>query len=184
MCFCSLIVAFLYFWGVYLPEGGVCQRGVCQGVSARGVSARGCLPEGGVSARGGCVCQRGDCLPEGVSARGGCLLGGVCQGRGVCQRGCVCQRGSGGCLPGGVCQRGVSARGGCTMWPIPSCMWCYLYAASSPTETQHQCSCLYTVGPLHAGIQPPIRGQTDACKLITLPETSFAGGNKYGRFIN
>ena len=27
------------------------------------------------------------------------------------------------------------------------------------------------------GYTPPPRGQTDTCKLITLPETSFAGGN-------
>ena len=31
----------------------------------------------------------------------------------------------GGLLPGGV------------MWPIPSYIWCYLYAASTPTECQH-----------------------------------------------
>ena len=30
---------------------------------------------------------------------------------------------------------------------------------------------------LHAGIQPPVDRITDTCKNITLPQTSFAGGN-------
>ena len=33
--------------------------------------------------------------------------------------------------------------------------------------------------PLHAGIHPPpVDRMTDRCKNITLPQTSFAGGNK------
>ena len=31
-------------------------------------------------------------------------------------------------------------------WPIPSCIWCYLYAVPDPTETEEQCSCLYSGG--------------------------------------
>ena len=31
-------------------------------------------------------------------------------------------------------------------------------------------------------LPPPPRGQKDACKLITLPQTSFAGGNNWERF--
>ena len=32
----------------------------------------------------------------------------------------------------------------------------------------------------HAGIPPPpVNRMTDRCKIITLPQTSFAGGNNY-----
>ena len=36
---------------------------------------------------------------------------------------------------------------------------------------------VHTPRPLHAGIHTP-REQTDTCENITLPEISFAGGNK------
>ena len=42
-----------------------------------------------------------------------------------------------GCLP-----RRVSVCPGGAIWPIPSCIWCYLYAVPARTETQEQCSCL------------------------------------------
>ena len=78
--------------------------------------------------------------------------------------------GGGGCLP-----RGVSAQGGVCLGGT-SCIWCYLYGASTPTECQHQCSCLYGVTQVRAGMRPPVDGMTDGCKNITLPQTSFAGG--------
>ena len=58
----------------------------------------------------------------------------------VSGRGCVCQ----GSLPRGV------------MWPIQSCIWCYLYTVPTPTACQHQCSCLYSVAQVHAGIHTPL----------------------------
>ena len=71
---------------------------------------------------------------------------------------------------GGVCPGGVRLEGG-VMWPIQSCIWCYLYAASTPTECQHQCSCLYSVTQVRAGIPPsPVNRITDRCKNITLPQ--------------
>ena len=152
--------------GGCLTWGGVCQ-GVCL---PRGVSAQGGVWPGVVSDLGG----GGVCLSawgvsdQGVSA-GGCLPGGgVCLG-GVCL---------GGVWTGGMSdQGGVSDLGGCYMWPIPSCIWCYLYAASSPTETHQQCSCLYSAGwscdlqgilgyPRH----PLWNRITHACENITLPE--------------
>ena len=36
--------------------------------------------------------------------------------------------------------------------PFPSCIWTYLSAVFSPTETEHLCSCLYTTLPVHVGI--------------------------------
>ena len=69
-----------------------------------------------------------------------------------CQQECIPV----GCVPpahwpysgGAPAQGGLPRRvcpGGCTIWPIPSCIWCYLYAVLSPTETDHQCNCLYSV---------------------------------------
>ena len=34
-------------------------------------------------------------------------------------------------------------------------------------------------GGVPGQVLPPPRGQTDACKLITLSQTSFAGGNDF-----
>ena len=52
----------------------------------------------------------------------------------------------GGVCPGGVCLGECLPRRGCTIWPIPSCIWCYLYVVPAPTETEQQCSCLYSAG--------------------------------------
>ena len=85
--------------------------------------------------------------------------------------------GGGGVCPGGVCRGGCLPRG----WvSAPSCICCYLYAASTPTECQHQCSCLCSMTQVHAGIHtpPPVNRMTDRCKNITLSQISFAGGKK------
>ena len=115
----------------------------------------------GVCSWGGGVCSWGE----------GLLLGGVCSW--------------GGSALGGVSalQGGVCSWGGVNMWPVPSCIWCYLYAASTPTETHQQCSCLYTAGwscDLQGmlGYHPPLftKFLTNAYENITLPQTSLAGG--------
>ena len=80
----------------------------------------------------------------------------------------VSTQGEWGVRPGGsVCWGGA-------MWPIPSCTWCYLYAASTPTETQQQWSCLYTAGwscDLQGmlGYTPSLhRGKTDTCEKVLM----------------
>ena len=115
------------------------------------------------------------------TARTATMGRGVWPGGGLCP-GALTQGGvwpwghlPGGCLPRGVSDRGGvcpgGSAGGCTMWPIPSCIWCYLYAASSPTETHQQCSCLYSGGARHDGIHtPPVNRITDTCKNITLSQ--------------
>ena len=154
-------------------------------VTILGVSVPGGVWPGGCLTRGGCVCPggvwpRGVSDPGGVSDLGGVWLGGVWPG-GVSDLG--------GVWPGGVSDQGWGVSdpggvwpGGCTMWPIPSCIWCYLYAASTPTETHQQCTCLYTAA-WSCDLQgmlgyppPPVNRMTDRCKIITLPQTSFAGG--------
>ena len=83
-------------------------------------------------------------------------------------------RWGGGCLPSWGVSRGVvfacvvSARGVCVYQhamgsgclPLPHCMLGYTHPL-----------------PLHVGIHPPLNRMTDRCKNITLPQTSFAGGN-------
>ena len=90
-----------------------------------------------------------DCIPVGcvtpthwsyLGREGRVCQGGACWG--VFTQGGACLEG---CLPGECLPRGCLPRG-CTMWPIPSCIWCYLYAAFSPTETHQQCSCLCSAG--------------------------------------
>ena len=108
--------------------------------------------------------------------------GGVSAPGGVCSQGVY--------LPGETCLGGVPAQG-CTMWPVPSYIWCYPYAAPSPTETHQQCSCLYIYCWLvmwpasHAGILPPTPPHpppqwteflTQASENITL--TNFVAGGK------
>ena len=139
--------------------GGVCPGGCLPPWGWR-YMPRGCLP-GGLPGEGVVVCLGGSAWAGVCPGGGGDLPGGSAQG-GVCQRGVCSERGS---LLGG------------TMWPIPWCIWCYLYAASTPTETQHQCSCLYSAGPLHDGIPPTVDRMTHMCKNITFPQTLFAGGN-------
>ena len=98
-----------------------------------------------------------------------------------------------GCVPptrmtilggGGVWPRGCLTRGmcltqalkcltrGCTMWANPSCIWCHLYAASTPAETHQQCTCFHTAAWSCAqqgmlGYPPPPNGQTHSYKIIT-----------------
>ena len=133
------------------PWGGVPAREVpAQG----GVPAQGVYLPGGVPACGEGVYLPGGYLPGGVPARGVYLPRGVYLHVG---RGCICP-------------------GGCTMWPIPSCIWCYLYAASSPTETHQHCSCLYSAGwscdlqGILGYTPPPVNRITHTCKNITLPQ--------------
>ena len=84
----------------------------------------------------------------------------------------------GGCLPGGrVTALGVvSAQGRmCTMWPIPSYIWYYLYAVPAPTETEEQCNCLYSGGHVTwqgmVGYTPLwTEFLTHACENITFPQ--------------
>ena len=75
----------------------------------------------------------------------------------------------------GGCLSRVVPREGCAMWPIPSCIWCYLYTVPAPTETEEQCSCLYSGG--HVTWQgmmgyPPSWTEflTYACENITFPQ--------------
>ena len=120
---------------------------------------------GQMSAPRGGVCSRGvHLVPGGVYSRG-CLLQGV----GVCLLwGVYLVPGGWGCLfpgvylvlggcllPGGVC-----SRGGCLL-PGGVCSWGGGYLVPGGTWSG----------------TPPC-GQTHACKHITLPQTSFAGGNK------
>ena len=115
------------------PEGGV--------LHPRGVS----IQKGGFSIPGGGFSIRGDSPSWGVSIQKG-------EGGSPSQGGLHLETGS--------LSRGVSIWGGCpsggdVMWPIPSCIWCYLFAASTPTEWQHLCSSLYSVTQVHAGIPTP-----------------------------
>ena len=123
--------------------------------------------------------------PSMLCSRGG----GVCSGGSVCSRGGVC---SGGCLlpgeclllggwllPGGVCSGrvGVSAPRGCLLWEGGGCLlWgclllgrCLLWGV---------CSGGVWYPSMHWGRHPPVNRMTDRCKNITLPQTSFVGGNE------
>ena len=103
----------------------------------------------GVSAPGGCTWSRGYLLPGGVPGS----RGDVWSWGGFCSWGGLVPRGVS--APGvGVCSRGYT-------WS-----WGGLVPGVSAPGG---CTWLGT---------PPPCGQTDACKLITLPQTSFAGGNK------
>ena len=88
-------------------------------------------------------------LPGGVPARG-CTCLGV-----YLPRRCTCLEGTyqGVYLPMGVC----TFPGGCT------CPGVCVYLPGG-------CTC--------PGTPPPVNRMTDRCKNITLPQTSFAGGNK------
>ena len=91
-----------------------------------------------------------------MSAPGGCLLPG-----GVCSRGCLLLGVS---APGGsalgVCFQGVSAPGGGGLLQGGVCSRGDGIPACTEADT------------------PPMNRMTDRCKNITLPQTSFAGGNK------
>ena len=115
------------------------------------------------SVPGGGVCSWG------VSAcllLGGCLLWGVSAPRGgVCSRGYLLQGGMS--APGGCLLLGVSAPGGCLLL-----MGCLLQGGvPGPGGVSAPGGCTWSGAP-------PPRGQTDAYKHITLPQTSFAGGNQ------
>ena len=139
--------------------GGVCSWGV----SAVGeMSAPGGVCSRGVSAWGrGCLLQMGCLLPEGVSVPVGVCLGGVCS------RGCL--------LQGGVCSQGVSTPGGLS---APG-GWCMLLGVSAPGEGvcswERACLLLGDGGVCLGGVNIL---NILICKHITLPQTSFAGGNE------
>ena len=102
----------------------------------------------------------------------------------------VCSRGGGGLLrgcllPGGVCSGGSAPRGMVYHVTYPIMQLMLPVCCPSPTETHQQCSCLYTAGwscDLQGmlGYPPPLLWTeflTHTSKNITLPQTSFAGGN-------
>ena len=103
----------------------------------------------------------GGCLPRGVSA-GGCLPGGCLPRGGVCQ--------------GGVCQWSVP----CDLSHHAFDVTCMLPPHQLRLNTSAAAYILLTHCML--GYTPPPCGQTDACKLITLPKTSFAGGKNCYNF--
>ena len=112
----------------------------------------GCLLGGGVYGPGGSG-PRGVWSPEGVWSSGGCLV-----------LGCLLQGGvwSGGCLvPGGVCSREGVCSGGC-VWSEGGLSQCMLGYHTSPAPDT-----------------PPLLTEflIHAYENITLPQTSFAGGN-------
>ena len=90
---------------------------------------------------------------EVYSGWGVCLVWGFCSGGNVPGLGGVCSRG------GRTWSQGVSAQG----------VYLVLGGVSTPREVY-----LVRYSPC---------GQTDACKLITLPQTSFAGGNNIRRLF-
>ena len=152
MCFCSENGACMVAEGghAWLPGACVVARGAC--MVARG---------GMCGFRGVCMVAGGHVwLPGGhVWLPGGhAWLPGECAwlpgGHAWLLEGHAWLPGGHAWLPGGMhgC-RGVP------MWPIPSCIWCYLYAVSTPTESQQLCTCLYTGWSCdtHA---PPVDRQT------------------------
>ena len=130
------------------------------------------------TARSGCTCPRGVYLPGGcncwgVRARGMYLLRGTSPGvpaRGVyLPRGVYLHRGvhlpRGMYLPGGVPDGSVPAQGhvparGCTC------------PGGLPAQG------MYLPRGVPAPVLPPMNRLTDRCNNITLPQTSFAAGNK------
>ena len=133
----------------------------------------------------------GLCLPRGLSASWDVCPGGVCQGvfaQGGLPRGCVCP--------------GVSAQGGvCPGWGVAvvsttdisvdrmtdmckTLPFCNYVADGNKNAFQYDRNCpLFTVGgslsgrPPDKDTLPPMNRMTDASNNITLPKTSFAGGN-------
>ena len=88
-------------------------------------------------------------------------------------------------VPGGGCSRGgVPAPGGCT-W---SWGWVCSGGVSAPGGCTWPRGCLLQGGVCSGGVSapgwgvsgqvpPPVNRMTNRCKNITLPQTSFAGGN-------
>ena len=139
-----------------------------------------CSAQGGVCC-GGLYLVLGDCLLWGgvPGPCGGYLLPGGCTWSwGVCSKGVSAPEGD---VPG--------ARGGCLLWGGLLLRGMYL-------DPGCVCSreCLLLGGCLLRGVYlvrySPSCGQTHACKHITLPQTSFVGGNNrenplyYSRFTN
>ena len=180
---------------LYLVPGGCLLPGVPRGVSAAGVY----LVPGGVCLLPGEVCSRGVSAPRGCLLLGVYLIlgvylvqGGVCSGGVSAPEGCtwsqggVCSQG----FPGGCLLQGVYLLpGGCVSAPRGVWSWgLYLVqggVCSGGCLLQRGVpgpggGCLLLWGCTWSGTPPC--GQTDACKLITLPQTSFAGGNNYNNY--
>ena len=163
---CTCLGVPAWSWGVYLvPEGCTCPGGVpAEGSTCLGVYT--CLVPGGVPAWRASTCwwcnywgvylPGGTCLvPGGVPGPGGCTLpvqGGVPAG-GVPARGSA--RGGTCLVPGGV-----PGPGGCTCTGGVPAGGVYLPEGYLPRYSP-----LWTEFLTHA------------CENITLPKTSFAGGN-------
>ena len=113
--------------------------------------------------------------------------------RGVCSGGCTWSgrdvRGPGGVpgLGGVPSLGGVPGPGGCT-WSrgLPAhggtcSVGVYLVQGGVPGPGEGVCVCLLpgrVPGPRAvSGTRPPVNRMTNRCKNITLPQTSFAGGN-------
>ena len=86
-------------------------------------------------------------------------------GGGVCSRGCTWSQG------------GMSAPGGCTWSRGGVCSW----GGVSAPRGVYLVPGVSAPGGLHlvlrGGLLPPVNRMTNRCKNITLPQTSFAGGN-------
>ena len=103
----------------------------------------------------------------------------LCTGGGVCSGGCTWSRG--GCVcSGGVCLLG---EGVCVC--SGGCAWSWGESALRGVSASGRCLLLGGVpGPGGvcswgvSGTPPPVNRMTNRCKNITLPQTSFVGGNK------
>ena len=95
--------------------------------------------------------------------------GGVCP-EGVSAQGCLPRGGQ--CLPGGRCL----LLGGCAMWPIPSCIWCYLYAVPAQLRLKSNAAAYIVVamwpGKACWDTSLPLWTEflTQACDNITFPQ--------------
>ena len=133
-------------------------------VSVYLVLVLGCLLSGGVPGPG-VSALGGVSAPRGCTWSRGCLLRGVYLVPGGAP-------GPGGCVPGlgrVSAPRGVSGLGECTWSWGCVCSWgMYLvWGVSAPG------GCLLRGGVRYS----PVNRMTNRCKNITLPQTSFAGGN-------
>ena len=138
-----------------LGWGAVSGRGV---PNPGGSSSGGVLPNPGGSASGGRSAQ-----PMGVCPVGSASRGVSAQPRGVCIQGGVCPTQGDLPNPGGVCptQR--------------VCIWGVCLGWSASRDSAQPPSGL----PMEGLGRPlsPVNRMTHRCKNITLPQTSFAGGN-------
>ena len=117
-------------------------------------------------ARGWCTCL-GGAPAWGVHLPGGCTCWGLYLPGGICLKGCTCQ-GLGGlpaggtCLEGGYLTRVVYLPRECTCPRGYTCP-----SGGVPAQGRYL--------PRYS---PPMNKITATCKNITLPQTSFSGGNK------